>query len=176
MSPDPTRPVIRGHPSPQQRRVRTEPHPPLLTQHERERRFHPDGFLPSNPDRVFRHASDRPGAFSLFCCGPQTLARSLAAGRDSLDHASTLVQMQLKTTDTTTGFLEKDIKSMTKLNFTVPHDFPRTRSTARKHGWDLRAPVWSPVPAHAHAGRMEPLPDTCGGIDTGEALPTRARR
>ncbi|KAI2502885.1 hypothetical protein MHU86_11554 [Fragilaria crotonensis] len=31
--------------------------------------------------------------------------------------------MQLKTTDTTTGFSEKDIKSMTKLNFTVPKDF-----------------------------------------------------
>jgi hypothetical protein len=31
--------------------------------------------------------------------------------------------MHLKTTDTTTGFSEKDIKSMTKLNFTVPRNF-----------------------------------------------------
>ncbi|KAI2490852.1 hypothetical protein MHU86_23705 [Fragilaria crotonensis] len=63
------------------------------------------------------------GAFSLFCCGPQTFARAAAIGREASDHASTLVQMQLKTTDTTTGFSEKDIKSMTKLNFTVPKDF-----------------------------------------------------
>ncbi|KAI2507346.1 hypothetical protein MHU86_7066 [Fragilaria crotonensis] len=31
--------------------------------------------------------------------------------------------MQLKTTDTTTFFSDKDIKSMTKLNFTIPRDF-----------------------------------------------------
>ena len=104
-------------------------------------------------------APDRPGAFSHFCCGPQTLARSSAAGRDSLDHASTLVQMQLKTTDTTTGFSEKDIKSMTKLNFTVPHDFHELARLLENMAGILRAPFGSLVPAHAHAGRMEPLPD-----------------
>jgi hypothetical protein len=31
--------------------------------------------------------------------------------------------MQLKTTDTTTSFSDKDIKTMTKLSFTVPRDF-----------------------------------------------------
>jgi hypothetical protein len=31
--------------------------------------------------------------------------------------------MQLKTTDTTTGFSDKDIKTMTKLSFTTPRDF-----------------------------------------------------
>ncbi|KAI2505006.1 hypothetical protein MHU86_9449 [Fragilaria crotonensis] len=86
--------------------------------------FIPMGFCAAIRTASFlADASDRPGAFSLFCCGPQTLARSNATGRDALDHASTLVQMQLKTTDTTTGFSDKDIKSMTKLNFTIPRDF-----------------------------------------------------
>ncbi|KAI2511753.1 hypothetical protein MHU86_2647 [Fragilaria crotonensis] len=88
-----------------------------------------DAFIPMGFCAAIRTASftadtpDRPGAFSLFCCGPQTFARAAAIGREASDHASTLVQMQLKTTDTTTGFSEKDIKSMTKLNFTVPKDF-----------------------------------------------------
>ena len=74
--------------------------------------------------RTASFLADWSGAFSLFCCGPQTLARSHTSGRDALDHVSTLVQMQqLKPTNTTTGFLEKDIKSMTKLNFTIPRDF-----------------------------------------------------
>ncbi|KAI2502890.1 hypothetical protein MHU86_11559 [Fragilaria crotonensis] len=86
--------------------------------------FIPMGFCAAIRTASFlADASDRPGAFSLFCCGPQTLARSNATGRDAPDHASTLVQMQLKTTDTTTGFSDKDIKSMTKLNFTIPRDF-----------------------------------------------------
>ena len=67
--------------------------------------------------------SDRPGAFSLFCCGPQALDRSTAGSRESYDYTNNLVQMQLKTTDTTTGFSDKDIKTMTKLSFTVPRDF-----------------------------------------------------
>ena len=86
--------------------------------------FIPMGFCAAIRTASFlADASDRPGAFSLFCCGPQTLARSNATGKDALDHASNLVQMQLKTTDTTTGFSDKDIKSMTKLNFTIPRDF-----------------------------------------------------
>ena len=67
--------------------------------------------------------SDRPGAFSLFCCGPQVLDRSTAGSRESYDYTNNLVQMQLKTTDTTTGFSDKDIKTMTKLSFTAPRDF-----------------------------------------------------
>ncbi len=67
--------------------------------------------------------SDRPGAFSLFCCGPQALDRSTAGSRESYDYTNNLVQMQLKTTDTTTGFSDKDIKTMTKLSFTAPRDF-----------------------------------------------------
>ena len=61
-------------------------------------------FIPMSFCAAIRTASfladifDRPGAYSLFCCGPQTLARSSAAGLESLDHASTLVQIQLKTT------------------------------------------------------------------------------
>jgi hypothetical protein len=67
--------------------------------------------------------SDRPGAFSLFCCGPQALDQSTAGSRESYDYTNNLVQMQLKTTDSTTGFSEKDIKTTTKLSFTAPRDF-----------------------------------------------------
>ncbi|KAI2497931.1 hypothetical protein MHU86_16537 [Fragilaria crotonensis] len=99
--------------------------------------FIPMGFCAAIRTASFlADASDRPGAFSLFCCGPQTLARSNATGRDALDHASTLVQMQLKTTDTTTGFSDKDIKSMTKLNFTIPRDFHElARLLENMAGW-----------------------------------------
>jgi hypothetical protein len=67
-------------------------------------------------------ASDRPGAFSLFCCGPQVLDRSTAGYRESYNYTNNLVQMQLKTKDTTTGFSDKDIMTMTKLSFTAPRD------------------------------------------------------
>ncbi len=53
--------------------------------------------------------SDRPGAFSMFCCGPQALDRSTAGSRELYDYRNNLVQMQLKTTDTTTGFSDKDL-------------------------------------------------------------------
>ncbi|KAI2497773.1 hypothetical protein MHU86_16715 [Fragilaria crotonensis] len=80
-------------------------------------------YVQNHIHHFLRNTKGRDAAFSLFCCGPQTFARAAAIGREASDHASTLVQMQLKTTDTTTGFSEKDIKSMTKLNFTVPKDF-----------------------------------------------------
>jgi hypothetical protein len=67
--------------------------------------------------------SDRSGAFSLFFCGPQVLDQSTAGSRESYNYTNNLVQMQLKTTDTTTGFSDKDIKTMTKLSFTAPRDF-----------------------------------------------------
>jgi hypothetical protein len=88
-----------------------------------------DAFIPMGLCAAIRtasfisDASDRPGAFSLFCCGPQVLDRSTAGNRESYDYTNNLVQMQLKTTDTTTGFSDKDIKTMTKLSFTAPRDF-----------------------------------------------------
>ena len=68
-------------------------------------------------------ATDRPGAFSLFCCGPQAIETTGLGGRDANEQASSLMQMQLKTTDTTTGLSDKDIKSISKYSFTIPHDF-----------------------------------------------------
>lgn len=50
----------------------------------------------------------------------------MAARKESVDRASTLVQMHLKMTDTTTGISEKDIKSMMKLNFTNLMDFHKS--------------------------------------------------
>ncbi|KAI2499376.1 hypothetical protein MHU86_15088 [Fragilaria crotonensis] len=111
---------------------------------------------------------DRPGAFSLFCCGPQTFARAAAIGREASDHASTLVQMQLKTTDTTTGFSEKDIKSMTKLNFTVPKDFHELARLIENMSGVLEL-LSEPIPAHTHVGRVEPFPDQGGRLHTGDA-------
>jgi hypothetical protein len=49
-------------------------------------------------------------------------SRQQAAGNHN-NYTNNLVQMQLKTTDTTTGFSDKDIKTMTKLSFTAPRDF-----------------------------------------------------
>ncbi len=51
-------------------------------------------------------ASDRPGAFSLFCCGPQMLARSNTSGRDALDHASTLVVQMPRLLENMAGVAE----------------------------------------------------------------------
>jgi hypothetical protein len=51
------------------------------------------------------------------------LDRSTASSRESYDFTNNLVQMQIKTTDTTTGFSVKDIRTMTKLSFTAPRDF-----------------------------------------------------
>ena len=58
-------------------------------------------------------ATDRPGAFSLFCCGPQAIEATGSGGCDADKQASSLMQMQLKTTDTSTGLSDKkDIKSI----------------------------------------------------------------
>ena len=51
-------------------------------------------------------ATYRPGAFTLFCCGPQVTESLNHSGRDASDQTNSLIQMQLKTTDTTTGLLE----------------------------------------------------------------------
>ncbi|KAI2495232.1 hypothetical protein MHU86_19286 [Fragilaria crotonensis] len=133
-----------------------------------------DAFIPMGFCAAIRTASftadtpDRPGAFSLFCCGPQTFARAAAIGREASDHASTLVQMQLKTTDTTTGFSEKDIKSMTKLNFTVPKDFHELARLIENMSGVLEL-LSEPIPAHTHVGRVEPFPDQGGRLHTGDA-------
>ena len=84
----------------------------------------PTGFCAAIKTASFvSDVSDRPGAFSLFCCGPQALERTTTGNREAADYANSMVQMQLKTTDTTTGLSEKDIKTMTKLSYTIPHDF-----------------------------------------------------
>ncbi|KAI2492441.1 hypothetical protein MHU86_22121 [Fragilaria crotonensis] len=97
--------------------------------------FIPMGFCAAIRTASFlADASDRPGAFSLFAGPRRSHDRTRRAGM--LDHASTLVQMQLKTTDTTTGFSDKDIKSMTKLNFTIPRDFHElARLLENMAGW-----------------------------------------
>jgi hypothetical protein len=68
-------------------------------------------------------ATDRPGAFSLFCCGPQVIEVASSGGKEADEQTNSLIQMQLKTTDTTTGLSDKDIKNITKFGFTIPRDF-----------------------------------------------------
>ena len=68
-------------------------------------------------------ATDRPGAFSLFCCGPQVIEAATSDGKDANEQTNSLIQMQLKTTDTTTGLSDKDIKNIAKFGFTIPRDF-----------------------------------------------------
>jgi hypothetical protein len=52
-------------------------------------------------------ATDRPGAFSLFCCGPQAIEAATSGGKEADEQTNSLIQMQLKTTDTTTGLSDK---------------------------------------------------------------------
>ncbi len=68
-------------------------------------------------------ATDPPGAFSLFCCGPQVIEAATSGGKETDKQTNSLIQMQLKTTDTTTGLSDKDIKNITKFGFTFPRDF-----------------------------------------------------
>ncbi len=63
-------------------------------------------------------ATDRPGAYSLFCCGPQAIKAATSGGKEADKQTNSLIQMQLKTTDTTTGLSDKDIKNITKVGFT----------------------------------------------------------
>jgi hypothetical protein len=72
-------------------------------------------------------AMDRPGAFSLFCCGPQAIEAATSGGKETDEQTNSLIQMQLKTTDTTTGLSNKDIKNITKF-FTFPQDFTSWRA------------------------------------------------
>ncbi|KAI2497942.1 hypothetical protein MHU86_16548 [Fragilaria crotonensis] len=142
----------------------------------REGCIHPNGFLRSHSDRILpsrRFGQTR--SLQPFCCGPQTLARSNATGRDALDHASTLVQMQLKATDTTTGFSDKDIKSMTKLNFTIPRDFHQlARLLENMAGWPSSS---SPaVPVDAYVGRVVSFPDASSRIDLSDVTTASSRR
>ncbi|KAI2507888.1 hypothetical protein MHU86_6546 [Fragilaria crotonensis] len=72
--------------------------------------------------------------------------------------------MQLKTTDTTTGFSDKDIKSMAKLNFTIPRDFHELARLPRT--WrGGRAPLRPAVPVDAYVGRVVSFPDASSRID-----------
>ncbi len=68
-------------------------------------------------------ATDHPGAFSLFCCGPQAIEAATSEEKEAVEHTNILIQMKLKTTDTTTGLSDKDIKNITKFGFTFPRDF-----------------------------------------------------
>ena len=68
-------------------------------------------------------ATDWPGAFSLFCCGPQVIEAATSGGKDANKQTNSLIQKQLKTTDPTTGLSDKDMKSITKFGFTIPGDF-----------------------------------------------------
>jgi hypothetical protein len=68
-------------------------------------------------------ATDCPGAFSLLCCGPQAIKEATSGGKDADEQTNNLIQMQLKTTDTTTGLSDKDINNISKFGFTFPRDF-----------------------------------------------------
>ncbi len=69
-------------------------------------------------------ATDRPGAFSLYCCGPQVIEETKSGGgRDANEQTSSLMQMQLRTTDTTTGLSDKDIKHIPQYKFTIPNNY-----------------------------------------------------
>ncbi|KAI2495702.1 hypothetical protein MHU86_18833 [Fragilaria crotonensis] len=91
--------------------------------------IHPNGFLRSHSDRILLAALRTDQEPSALLQAPGSHDRTRQAGM--LDHASTLVQMQLKATDTTTGFSDKDIKSMTKLNFTISVIFTSSRDYSR---------------------------------------------
>ncbi|KAI2506379.1 hypothetical protein MHU86_8005 [Fragilaria crotonensis] len=115
---------------------------------------------------------DRPGAFSLFCCGPQTFARAAAIGREASDHASTLVQMQLKTTDTTTGFGEGH-QEHDKTQLHGAERFSRTRAAYREHERSAGAP-FEPPRSHT-CWTSGAFPDQGGRLHTGDAPPASAR-
>ena len=67
---------------------------------------------------------DRPEAFSLFSCGPQPLgAVSITAADDQSEDHDDLMRMQLKISDSTTGLSDKDVKKLTIVKHTTPHDF-----------------------------------------------------
>ena len=68
-------------------------------------------------------ATVRPGAFSLFCCGPQVIEAATSGGKEADKQTNSLIQMQLKTTDSTTGLSDRDIKNITKFGLTIPRDF-----------------------------------------------------
>jgi hypothetical protein len=67
--------------------------------------------------------TDRPGAFSVFCCGPQAIEAATLGGKEADEQTNSLIQMQLKTTCTTTGLSKKDIKNVTNFGLTFPWDF-----------------------------------------------------
>jgi hypothetical protein len=68
--------------------------------------------------------NDRPGAFSLFSCGPQPLDKKASIGSpDEVESADDLMRMQLKVADSTTGLSDKDIQKLTLVCHVVPRDF-----------------------------------------------------
>ena len=113
-------------------------------------------------------STDRPGAFSPFCCGPQAIEATDSGGRDANEHASSLMQTQLKTTDTKTGLSDNDIKSISKYSFTIPHNFfelarlvlSMTGVVELLFGFDARLAAmldtWAPVP-DASSGHNDPV-------------------
>ncbi|KAI2489101.1 hypothetical protein MHU86_25490 [Fragilaria crotonensis] len=83
--------------------------------------------------------------------------------------------MQLKTTDTTTGFSDKDIKSMTKLNFTIPRDFHElARLLENMAGWPSSSSARGPV--DAYVGRVVSFPDASSRIDLSDVTTASSRR
>jgi hypothetical protein len=84
-------------------------------------------------------ATDRPGAFSLLCCGPQVIEAATLGRKDANEQTNSLIQMQLKTTNTTTGLSTKDIKTITKFGLTIPLQFG---APSAEHCRSDRAPVW----------------------------------
>ena len=83
----------------------------------------PTGFCTAIRNGTFlEDFNDAPGAMSIFCFGPQFTSQTTnnTAGDDPEAIAQ---QMQLKLNETTSGLSDKDIKTMTKLVYTVPSDF-----------------------------------------------------
>lgn len=86
-----------------------------------------------------------------------TQITSIGLPLKAADDANTLM-LQLKTTDTTTGFSEKDIRSVTKLNFTVPRDFQEL-ARLLENMTDASKLLFGPQSSHRHAVQMEQMPE-----------------
>jgi hypothetical protein len=82
----------------------------------------PTGFCTAIRTGTFlEEFKEAPGAMSIFCFGPQFTSQ--ITNNMASDDPEAIVQMQLKLTETTSGLSDKDIKTMTKLVYTVPSDF-----------------------------------------------------
>jgi hypothetical protein len=81
--------------------------------------------------------------------------------------------MQLKTTDTTTGFSDKDIKTMTKLSFTAPRDFHKFARLVENMAGITEILFGALIAPYGHVVQMGTFPDEGSGVDVSYPLTTR---